>query len=59
MARYCNLCRRTFLTERGFADHNINVHRFPKPPVPPSTYVYHPHLDGVFNTSLYAVRVLT
>ncbi|KAI0357042.1 hypothetical protein OH77DRAFT_1531956 [Trametes cingulata] len=47
MARYCNLCKRSFPTYRGFKTHNARVHKNPKPPLMQrSTYRYHPHLNA-------------
>ncbi|KAI9060958.1 hypothetical protein FKP32DRAFT_1613349 [Trametes sanguinea] len=46
MARYCNLCRRAFPTQRGYIQHNAAYHRHPKPRVPPPIVEYHPLLDG-------------
>ncbi len=49
MARGCNLCPRTFLTERAYNDHNINVHRFPMPPRQHAQISPHPQLNGMFS----------
>ncbi|RDX42526.1 hypothetical protein OH76DRAFT_1458725 [Lentinus brumalis] len=46
MARYCNLCHTTFPTWRRYDDHNINIHRFPKPPAPASQKIFHHDLDA-------------
>ncbi|PIL37761.1 transcription factor [Ganoderma sinense ZZ0214-1] len=47
MTRSCNLCHRTFDTERRYDSHNINIHKFPKPPAPPSTFIRHPSLTAL------------
>ena len=44
--RHCNLCQRIFCTERAYSSHNYSIHKFPKPPPPPSHSVHHPHLTG-------------
>ncbi|TFK90691.1 hypothetical protein K466DRAFT_484334 [Polyporus arcularius HHB13444] len=41
MARSCNLCQRTFTSDRGYDEHNYTVHRFPIPPPLPSRIVPH------------------
>ncbi|KAI0358655.1 hypothetical protein OH77DRAFT_1203821 [Trametes cingulata] len=47
MARYCNLCKRSFPTYRGFKTHNARVHKNPRPPrTQRSTFRYHPHLNA-------------
>lgn len=47
MGRFCNLCHRTFLTQSLYDDHNVNIHRFPIPPHPPSHVRIHPYLNGM------------
>ncbi|KAI0669707.1 hypothetical protein C8Q78DRAFT_977285 [Trametes maxima] len=46
MARFCNICQRSFPTLRGYIQHNGSYHRHPKPRVPPTTIHYHPLLSG-------------
>ncbi|KAI0351106.1 hypothetical protein OH77DRAFT_1568391 [Trametes cingulata] len=46
MARFCNLCRRNFPTQRGYMQHNSSYHRHPKPRVAPTTVHYHPLLNA-------------
>ncbi|KAI9056389.1 hypothetical protein FKP32DRAFT_1586143 [Trametes sanguinea] len=46
MARYCNLCHRSFPTQRGYMQHNGSHHRHPKPRIPPTVVQHHPHLDA-------------
>ncbi|TBU39994.1 hypothetical protein BD309DRAFT_993389 [Dichomitus squalens] len=49
MARWCNLCQKSFVTHHGFTAHNRRVHKNPKPSLPlgqGSTFRYHPHLNA-------------
>ncbi|KAI0674841.1 hypothetical protein C8Q78DRAFT_1066759 [Trametes maxima] len=48
MAHFCNLCQRSFPTQRGFQKHNSSYHRHPKPQAQNTTYRYHPELTGRF-----------
>ena len=51
MGRFCNICRRIFGTERGYSDHMIDVHRYPKPPRPLTGKFYHPTFTGKYYNS--------
>ncbi|KAI0711740.1 hypothetical protein C8Q76DRAFT_769461 [Earliella scabrosa] len=46
MACRCNLCSLSFPTDSAYADHNVDVHRFPKTAPPPSNVNYHPFIDA-------------
>ncbi|OJT03664.1 hypothetical protein TRAPUB_5692 [Trametes pubescens] len=46
MARFCNLCSRSFTSENAFKDHNYRYHQYPKPAPAPSIFYYHPLLNG-------------
>lgn len=58
MVRACNICHRTFDTQRAFNTHNNTLHRFPKPPLRDSNFLYHPYLTGVspFYLDIYLGR---
>ncbi|TFK84740.1 hypothetical protein K466DRAFT_496044 [Polyporus arcularius HHB13444] len=47
MPRYCNLCRRSLATERAYASHMLEVHRYPKPPPPLTRKIFHPTLNAL------------
>ncbi|TBU36576.1 hypothetical protein BD309DRAFT_995548 [Dichomitus squalens] len=49
MARWCNMCQKSFVTHRGFTAHNRRIHKSPKPPPAAgkeSTFRFHPHLNA-------------
>ncbi|RPD54101.1 hypothetical protein L226DRAFT_548363 [Lentinus tigrinus ALCF2SS1-7] len=46
MARCCNICRLGITTERGYRDHMVEVHRWPKPPPPLTRKIFHPTLNA-------------
>ncbi|KAI0323375.1 hypothetical protein GY45DRAFT_1264667 [Cubamyces sp. BRFM 1775] len=46
MARFCNICNRSFPTQRGFQAHCTSHHRHPKPKPLPRVTQYHPLLSA-------------
>ncbi|KAH9900045.1 hypothetical protein C8Q73DRAFT_787874 [Cubamyces lactineus] len=46
MARFCNICNRSFPTQRGFLAHGASYHRHPKPKALPRVIQYHPLLSA-------------